>query len=518
MKLHRLVILFFSLGPTSVFPQGSLTPPGAPAPLMKSLDQIEPRTDLKTLSGDATAVVVISNPGSYYLSSNLAGAAGKDTIRVTSTATVTIDLNGFALTGTGSGRSAIFTTDAVTIRNGTINATASSSTFAVQGGTRIVCEDLRVLGAGSSLGGSTIQLSDDGTVRRCRVSQGGISTGLRGVVRDTKVDSTATDVSISLGDDSEVTNSQLVTGRGFLSLGERGLVSDCAVNSGGPPTFFVNGSVLQTGGSAVVRNCVVKGGATVGNAVTVGANSVISHCRIASVFRDGISAQVPDVTVESCAVESFGRHGILLGATAQVRDATVNGAGADGITVGDHSIVSHSTVTGITGDGIIAGNGCTIRDSNSSLNDGDGFSTGNFTTLQNCTAHSNQGNGIMAGGSSSVIDCLTSSNGKKTAPTNTASDGIEISGRSRVINCNSFSNAGAGILSNSTNNREFIEGCLLHSNDGLAISLQANGNTVIKNQVGGNTGGTINQTGGNIGPLQNASAAVGTIHPFANFQ
>ncbi|MFL6531382.1 MAG: hypothetical protein ACJ8KX_13000, partial [Chthoniobacterales bacterium] len=110
MKLHRLVILFFSLGPTTVFPQGSLTPPGAPAPLMKSLDQIEPRTDLKTLSGDANGVVVISNPGSYYLSSNLAGAAGKDTIRVTSTATVTIDLNGFALTGTGSGRSAIFTT------------------------------------------------------------------------------------------------------------------------------------------------------------------------------------------------------------------------------------------------------------------------------------------------------------------------------------------------------------------------------------------------------------------------
>ena len=73
-------------------------------------------------------------------------------------------------------------------------------------------------------------------------------------------------------------------------------------------------------------------------------------------------------------------------------------------------------------------------------------------------------------------------------------------------------------LTHHRNNREFIEGCLLHSNDGLAISLQANGNTVIKNQVGGNTGGTINQTGGNIGPLQNASAAVGTIHPFANFQ
>ena len=51
--------------------QGSLTPPGAPATTMKTLEQVEPRIDVLTLSGDATYHHVITQPGSYYLSGNL---------------------------------------------------------------------------------------------------------------------------------------------------------------------------------------------------------------------------------------------------------------------------------------------------------------------------------------------------------------------------------------------------------------------------------------------------------------
>ena len=138
-------------------------------------------------------------------------------------------------------------------------------------------------------------------------------------------------------------------------------------------------------------------------------------------------------------------------------------------------------------------------------------------TVLNCIARMNQGNGIVVAGSCFISDCVTSQNGKKTSPTNPASDGIEISGRNRVVNCNSFSNGQHGILSASTNNREYIADCLMHSNDGFAIFLQGNGNTVIRNQVGGNSSGTLNQTGGNIAPLQNASTAVGSMHPLANF-
>ena len=64
-----------------LFGQGQLPPPGPPAPAMKTLQQIEPRIDLKVLydenhdgiSDNEEYEIVISGPGSYYLSSNLGG-------------------------------------------------------------------------------------------------------------------------------------------------------------------------------------------------------------------------------------------------------------------------------------------------------------------------------------------------------------------------------------------------------------------------------------------------------------
>ena len=113
-----VVLITIALRPT-LQGQGSLTPPGAPAPSGKTLTQVEPRTDIATLSGTATAVYTIAVPGSYYLTSNLAGAAGKDTISVTVTG-VTIDLNGFSLQSTDVNRAAILATSgaSLTVRNG----------------------------------------------------------------------------------------------------------------------------------------------------------------------------------------------------------------------------------------------------------------------------------------------------------------------------------------------------------------------------------------------------------------
>src|SRR5438105_9353803 len=86
-----LFISAFQLVSVSAFPQGSLTPPGAPAPTMKSLDQIEAR---KPLPG-GTAAITISQPGSYYLTGNLSVASG-DGITI-SVDKVALDLNGFTI-------------------------------------------------------------------------------------------------------------------------------------------------------------------------------------------------------------------------------------------------------------------------------------------------------------------------------------------------------------------------------------------------------------------------------------
>ena len=50
--------------------------------MMKTLQQVEPRTDVATLAGDATAVFVITSPGSYYLSGNVPVPASRSGIAI----------------------------------------------------------------------------------------------------------------------------------------------------------------------------------------------------------------------------------------------------------------------------------------------------------------------------------------------------------------------------------------------------------------------------------------------------
>ncbi len=84
----------FIAPPSTVFAQGSLTPPGAPAPTMKSLDQVEPRTPI------SSAPFTLAQPGSYYLTTNLTVSSGNAITIATNG--VTLDLNGFTISSTAS--------------------------------------------------------------------------------------------------------------------------------------------------------------------------------------------------------------------------------------------------------------------------------------------------------------------------------------------------------------------------------------------------------------------------------
>src|SRR5215469_3553715 len=78
--------------PSKAFAQGSLTPPGAPAPTMKTLTQIEPRTPI------SSAPFLISSAGSYYLTTNVSVSTGNAiTVGVNG---VTLDLSGFTISST----------------------------------------------------------------------------------------------------------------------------------------------------------------------------------------------------------------------------------------------------------------------------------------------------------------------------------------------------------------------------------------------------------------------------------
>src|SRR4026207_1710043 len=76
---------------STVSAQGSLTPPGAPGPTMKTLTQVEPRTPISSLP------FFITNAGWYDVPTNRTGRPGLTVMA----SGVTIDLMGFELVGGG---------------------------------------------------------------------------------------------------------------------------------------------------------------------------------------------------------------------------------------------------------------------------------------------------------------------------------------------------------------------------------------------------------------------------------
>src|SRR5256714_9904893 len=120
--------LFALILAPSAFPQGSLTPPGAPAPTMKRLDEVEPRTNLQASPAPAGVDTtnpnyqfVINQPGSYYLSANLA-VTKTNGVQINAEG-VTLDLNGFQISrvsSDGYGIEISVTSPRTTVRNGTV--------------------------------------------------------------------------------------------------------------------------------------------------------------------------------------------------------------------------------------------------------------------------------------------------------------------------------------------------------------------------------------------------------------
>lgn len=110
---------------------GSLTPPGAPGPTMKPLDQVEPRTPIS----QDDIPLLIDQPGSYYLTENLTVAAVDTSAIEITTDSVSIDLMGFTITGPGKdsgwGGSGIYGEyrDNCGVVNGTIQGFADAGVY-----------------------------------------------------------------------------------------------------------------------------------------------------------------------------------------------------------------------------------------------------------------------------------------------------------------------------------------------------------------------------------------------------
>jgi len=341
----------------NVWAQGSLTPsPGVPAPTMKTLEQVEPRIDLATVTGDATYHHVITNSGSYYLSDNLA-VTNVSGIYINA-AGVTLDLNGFEISRTyTSGGSGILiggSIDGATVRNGTI----IGFNIGISASGSCLLENLVV----SECEGEGIQAGNHSRIINCHALE---NTGS----------------GIFTGDGSALTACNTYSnGAVGIYAGSNSYLNACgsSYNTGWYGIYADAGSSLRDCTSTHQLN----------NGFDVGSGSSLRDCTARDNQGDGIEA---------------GGGSSLSGCTAS--DNTGNG-----INAGEGSSLSGCTASDNTGNGINTSDsllsGCVASD-----NESDGIDGGFYSSIKDCTVGFNQGYGIDVKSYCSVVGNTCFANG-----------------------------------------------------------------------------------------------------------
>jgi len=237
MKTNILgIILACTFCISHAYGQGTLTPPGAPAPTMKSLSQIEPRIPISSVP------YVISSPGAYYATGNLVGTNGQHGITISSS-DVTIDLNGFTLLGVPGAIQGVFinnTRTNITIRNGAIDGWGADGIYAHNGSAprNMVFENLNItLNAGYG-----IEAEAGTVVRNCLLTSNRLAGVIiyGGQVSDCVARGNAT-IGIQVFDGSVRGCSAEYNGSHGIFVAE-GMVRDCQSQSNGAYGIYLSQS------------------------------------------------------------------------------------------------------------------------------------------------------------------------------------------------------------------------------------------------------------------------------------
>ena len=338
---------------------GSLTPPGAPAPTMKSLDLIEPRTAINSTNtpGNGATVFKISAPGSYYLTGNVTGVAGKDGIEIASGG-VTIDLNGFSLIGVASSvygirlASTAIAYPNICVRNGVVRGWGQGGIdlFGVSHG--IVIEGI----LSSDNGNLGIRGHNSAIIRNCTA----ISNDAEGIV-------------VNAG----------------------ALIENCVAISN-------TGNGFTIGSGAVIRNCSAKSNGAIGIEAFNGAT--VLDCHVLSNVQKGISLPQGGA-VRRCTAQANTLAGIDVNASGHVEGNTCISNLGDGISVNENALVIGNHCAG-NGAGGYVGSGVHVFGSdnrieaNMLLNNDRGVDvdfTGNLILRNNAASNVSGNYEIVAG-------------------------------------------------------------------------------------------------------------------------
>jgi hypothetical protein len=348
---------------TAALVAGPTTPPGGPiTSTYKTLTEIEPRIAVQALPGDSAAQYIISAPGSYYLTTNIAGVAGKVAIRIAA-ANVTLDLSGMSISTAGA--AGVLVTPGfkfnIEIRNGVVTGCAGAGIDAASAaGARF--HDLR-LHANAAAG---LIAGPHCVIDGCEaVGNGG--QGLQGFDRAV--------ISNCLANDN--------AGVGFL-FGELSEVTHCS------STYNAAGFDVQS--NSTLTGCNAGRNDTFG--FRLHNNHTVERCTAAHNLSEGFYCDEAN-TLTSCTSNENGGHGFRI----------------------DHSSnISGCTARKNLGDGIVGTQACTIV-GNTCNNNGWGTATAagihvtqSYNRIEGNTLHANDTAIVADGGSSTIVRNLLTAN------------------------------------------------------------------------------------------------------------
>jgi len=451
---------------------GSLDPPPGPvAPTGKTTDQIQPRIDLlnappsANVTSDANNQYIINNPGSYFLSANLAITKSVG-IKIVA-ANVSLDLCGFQLAGAGT---STFTGIAV----------AGSGAWIGNGSLLSLQYGVNVTGAATAC-----------TLSRVRAAQ-------------------CASVGLSLPRDS-IVELCVADNNGYGISGSANCVlRDCTASSNTQTGFFADA------GSTLTR-CT-------GSANGFSGISTQGHCTLTEcVALSNASAAAPGIAGilvgSSCVLQrcisAYNRvtYGISMGVGTSVIDCSVSsntGSAADarssGIEAADGCLISGCTVIYNAGSANTASNGVGIACS------------GQGTRVENCVVYSNTGSGIsILDSRCAVKGCELSANGF---------DGITVTGSSTSISENRCvgNNNGIHVVSGSAHVVErnhlldnAVNGLQIDSNVCFVYANLARSNPTNYSIAAGNRVGEIAVAATNASAINgNSGGAAVTSDPYCN--
>jgi parallel beta-helix repeat protein len=468
-KLFLAVALF----PCTIFAQGSLTPPGPPAPSMKTLAQIEPRTPISSLP------FTINQAGSYYVTTNLTGVSGQSGI-IVQAHNVTIDLNGFELVGVAGAASGILPGASLTnlvVRNGTVRNWPGHGlrvTIVAQG----LYQGLRLLHNGL----------------------GGLSAGVGSIVADCNLEGNVAS-SLQTSSGSNVRNCVVRTSGGDgIRVGFGTSVIDCVIEESGDNGLF-------TDESCTIRGCSVTLSGLAG--IDAGAGNTVEGSSFGYNGDAGILAG-EGTTIKNSTTYANGAEGIVAfnGVTIDTCTSRINGAG--GIYAGRDTSVLNCNISTNTGHGILGTTNVLVKNTVVTRSTLSGIQLDDHSTVAHCISSLNRSNGIDVAVSCTVIDNTANQNLR---------NGIVVNARCRVAgntaNDNgAFTTSGAGFWVIGDDN-QIERNNSVHNYIGFLIPGEFN--FIVQNKASDftNAGFSLNAANNREGPIVQDPGT--STHPWANF-